>query len=205
MIYEMARDVAADLAARKYPVAVSYGPERVTRDGYPQGVIVVERDRDGSDAVTPPKGQVNNPRYKGVRTLAVKATIYARSSLDGPLIGDHERECEKLVDAFIVALEDWGTESKAGYIAITAAKYLDASARADTEQWPGVIYELRFAVPRGVYKRDYVGENNAGDARPTGAPGSFQNKTNVRLAHAPVDEDGNPIDPPEIGCDGTDP
>jgi hypothetical protein len=157
VIYSMARDIDARLAARKFPVRVIYGPERTVREGY-DPIIVIERDRGAADSVEAPKGSQTNPRKYAQRVLAVSATIYMCSRLPGAMIQDHERECEKLIDAFIVALLEWQTSERAGSILINAGRYLTAADRADVETWPGVVYSISFAVPRAVFALTYQGE-----------------------------------------------
>lgn len=156
MIYELARDVGLSLEARKFPVRVVYGPERTAREGY-DPVIVIERDRAGSDSLEPAHGFQRNPRKVMTRMRAVRATIYAASPLPGAMIQDHERECEKLVDALLVAIHEWQTAERAGVLAVTEARYMSASERNDVETWPGVVYVLRFRVPFAVQKLTYLG------------------------------------------------
>lgn len=197
MIYEMHRDITETLRSRKFPFPVYYGPERHKRDRFDTSIIF-ERDRGSSDVVEPVKGAQRNPRKREVRELAAMATIFAKSTLPGALIGEHERLCEQLVDAVIIALEEWGTATGAGYIPITEAKYLSAAeflaeleAPAQIsmfEGWPGVVYRLKFRVPRGMRVETFLGE-----AQPTGAAAGVSNTTNVRLVGQ---EDGDPA----VGC-----
>lgn len=193
MLYEMHKGVQALLAAQKYPVHVRFGPERITRDKYREGhAIVIEHDTDAGDSVVAPRGLRENPRRVRVRALGAKATVYARSSLPNAHRGDHERECEKIVDALIVALYKWGAEGRVGDIPISKAGYIPA-APDGPEVWPGVVYELRFAVSRGVYDRTYVAEQNPGAAQPTGTPTGVGNTT---VASAPGIT-------PATGCDSS--
>ena len=50
MIGHLAREVAADLRSRKWPHLVSYGPERVGRDGFKSAVVFM-RDREAEEAI----------------------------------------------------------------------------------------------------------------------------------------------------------
>lgn len=182
MLYEASKDIQALLSAQHYPVKVKYGPERIKRGDYPSGhVIVLERARDADDTLNAPKGLNQNPKRMFDLLLACKATIYARSSLGGAHGGDHERETEKIRDAFLAALYNWGASARAGAIQVSGARF-SASAEEGPEKWPGAVYELRFTVPRGVFDRAYVGEQNAGTARPTGAATGVGNAT---IASAP--------------------
>jgi hypothetical protein len=196
MLYEAAKQIQTLLSAQLYPVKVKYGPERIKRGHYPSGhVIVLERARDADDTLGPPKGINQNPRRLFDIALACKATIYARSSLGGAHDGDHEREAEKIRDAFLAALAKWYAGARAGTTAgvrFSGGRFKEATDEGP-EKWPGAVYELRFAVPRGVFDRAYVGEQNAGAARPSGAATGIGNTT---VASAPgVD--------PATGCDST--
>jgi hypothetical protein len=193
MLYEASKQIQALLSAQLYPVKVKYGPERIKRGHYPSGhVIVLERARDADDTVSAPKGLNQNPRRVYDIALACKATIYARSSLGGAHDGDHERETEKIRDAFLAALYKWGVGARAGAVQVSGARFT-AAAEEGPEKWPGAVYELRFTVPRGVFDRAYAGEQNAGTARPTGTAAGVGNTT---VASAPGVA-------PATGCDST--
>jgi hypothetical protein len=195
VIYEMAQDIRAALLARGYPIELTYGPEAAVREDYHGSLIIIERDRESSDAFAPPKGARENAPKRGVRVLAAKATIYAKSSLEGAHVGDHERLCEMLIDALQSAIYNWGVEGRTGGITIASGKYLPASARNLPETWPGVVYELKFGVPRGVSDLRYptAGEGASGEARPTGSAAGFRNRTEARLTGAGDDD-------PALGC-----
>ncbi len=193
MLYECSKQIQTLLSAQLHPVRVKYGPERIKRGHYPSGhVIVVERARDADDTLSAPKGLNQNPRRVFDIALACKATIYARSSLPGAHDGDHERELEKIRDAFLVALYKWGAGARAGAIAVSGARFSAPEAEGP-EKWPGAVYELRFTIPRGVFDRAHVGEQNAGTARPTGTATGVGNTT---VASAPGVT-------PATGCDST--
>jgi hypothetical protein len=84
------------------------------------------------------------------------------SAVAGARINEHEHECDALVDACLVELFAWGEESMAGVIPVVEARYLSAEERAPgAETLPGVVYVLRFGVPRGVFVRDYEGTARA--------------------------------------------
>jgi hypothetical protein len=201
MIYEMALDLRDMLHAKRFPVDVRYGPDRAPKKNErASAVITIERDTESNDVYGPAQGPRQNPRIRGVRVLAARAKIYAKSSLPGAHIGDHERFCEQLADALLVAIYEWGAQAKTGGIQIASARYIREEHRADIEVWPGVVYEILFGVPRGVADLTWpaAGEKQArGDARPTaGAPG-FRNRTDATLAHAP---EGTT---PAVGCGGS--
>lgn len=186
MIYGLSKDVAAKLKARKFPVVVLYGPERVTRERY-QRAIVFQRDRKASDVVRATPGQHTNARRMRVRELCAQITLFVQSSLPGARVNDHEDVCEKLVDALIIALEEWGTEAKAGDLPITDARYAFAADHPDIEAWcanGGVAYVIKFRVPRGVAALTYSGE-----ARPEGTAVNVGNVVQVSQNGGTTHED----------------
>jgi hypothetical protein len=186
VIYELSRDIEERLRVRKFPLKVHYGPEAVSRE-YHDPTIVMLRDLDADDTLRAPAGQQRNPRKFAVRELAALALVYAKSSLDGAHRGDHERLCEKLIDGLTTELEAWATEAKCDVLTLTGGRYVNP-AELELEKWNGVVYALRFRVPRGVSALTYEGE-----ARPTGAATAVQNQTQARMIGA---ED----EAPEIGC-----
>lgn len=190
MIYEMSQDIAQHLADRFFPVRVVYGPEPYARENY-DPIIIFERDRQTGDAVSTVTGNNPNARRVRNRSIGVVCTIFMRSNLEGARVEDHERSCDQLVDAVIVGLTTWATASRAGDIQYTESRYLAASDRNDVETWPGVVYVMRFRVPRGVADLSYTL-----DGRPTAEIQGFTNRTEVRLTGAPSEV------PPATGCGG---
>jgi len=171
MIYALASDIATRLQARKYPVSVFYGPERVSSEQCDSMRIVFERDVDAIPGAV--LGWSNNPRATGVRSLGVLATVEVSSGLVGARLSEHQHECDNLVDALLVELYAWGAESRAGYLPVTETRYLSPEERAGSERSNGVAYAIRFQVPRGVYRRDYEG-NAASEVSSYGAGGSVR-------------------------------
>lgn len=188
MLYEMHLDLRQMLADLGFPCRWEYGPTPTDLTGYLDSFIVVQRDRGASDVIREVTGVQRNARKMRVRDLAAQIRIFARSTVPSAHIGNHERECEKIVDALIVALQEWGTAGRAGNIPISEAKYLGAEEREDVEIWPGVVYSIKFLLPRSVQRRDY-----SGAARPQSGPTAVSNRTAVSATSAP--------DADETGCD----
>lgn len=190
MIYEAMVGLQVKFTKRKFPSLFLYGPLRFVIDTTQDHWIVVERDRDGAqDQMSPVQGFQQNPRRVANRSLAAKATIYARSNVDGAGVNDHESECEQIVDGFVTAFAEWGTENVArlGGVgpSLQELRYLKAAEfHPEAETWPGVAYVIRFRVSRGVVVRDYERQ-----AQPTGAATGVQNVVEVSL---------NNNDPPEL-------
>lgn len=191
MLYEMHIDLRSMLEELGFTASWFYGKMPTDLQSYPDSFIAIERDHAASDTVRATQGVQRNARKLRVRDLAAQIRIYARSNVPSAHIGNHERECEKLVDAVIVALAEWGAATGAtssNGINPTEAKYLAPEERADVEIWPGVVYSIKFVVPRSVQKRDY-----AGAARPEGGPSAFRSRTDVKETTSPGAD-------PETGC-----
>ncbi len=87
----------------------------------------------------------------------------------------------------------WGVAGRVGDLPVSKMGYVPAKPEDGPEVWPGLRYEIRFGLPRGVFDRDYVGEQNAGADGPTGAATGVANTT---IATAPGVA-------PATGCDST--
>lgn len=173
MIYEISREVAAELVTRGCPLPVVYGPERVNAGALTRSRIVFERDRQGGDAVKAPPSRVqrtatvnSTPTRAPIvlaRALGVIVRVWASSTVAGAAVQDHEAEAEAAADQVLVALRKaiavrhtlWG---------VTSARYLDAASLAAAgirvdglESWPGVVYELRLTIDRGVFDSVWSG------------------------------------------------
>lgn len=158
MIYTLSQDLEEGLRARKFPVAVVYG-ERVLREFVTAGmVITAARDTERGDSVGDPIGsRGNNPAQLRTRQLGVVLHLHVASPLAGARINEHEHDCDALVDAVITELLDWVTATRAGTIVFDEARYLSPEEINGAEHSTGVVYRMRFRVPRGVTRRDYEG------------------------------------------------
>jgi hypothetical protein len=216
LIYRLSRDVEDMLRAKKFPVRVHYGPERLTRMANPgHGVIVFERDRDSGDGVRAIQGTQRNARASRIRDLGVVVTVFAQSSQPGARVNEHEALCDRYVDALIVALDDWFQGAKTGkaHAEFTESRMMRGEElEAEYQQWPGCVYRLRFDLPRGVRDWTYTAEDvrPRGDlpgasqpgALPEGSPEGVSNEAHIaRLGGDPDDTEvvefpGDPPEPP---------
>jgi hypothetical protein len=174
MIYRMATDLEGRLHARKFPLRVYYGPERLTREMGRSLVILIRRDREQGDTARAVVGANRNPRAVGVRDLGVIADVYAAANVAGARANEHEHLCDAVVDALLCALYEWGTASGAGAIPVTESRFLTDAEREGEEVCPGMVYRLRFRVPRAIKVRDYEG-----NALPESAPSGLSTHTRV--------------------------
>ena len=192
-VSSLTRGVAADLAARRFPFPVIFGPERMTRAAPTDTCIVIERDRDGGDGFDSVMGvQVNRGtntpagRRQATRFMGVQAMIWAKSNLTGADEGDHEDLCDQLVDALYSAVDTWQQANVRVMNFKPTGRYLKAHEIAElvAETWPGVVYLMRWRLPHGVYSTDFKGL-----ALPDGTVSGITGEVRVRR---------NASDPPEI-------
>jgi len=157
MIYQLARDLADGLHARKFPVAVYYGSNLVSDGGSYSLLIQIDRDSKRGDSVGAAKGVKRNPDRKLTRMCGVEVLFAVSSTKSGPMQQDHEFDCEQLVDGFLTELFVWGELSGSPVTLPSEARYLSPDELAAMGLKSAVAYVLRFQVPRGVSIRDYEG------------------------------------------------
>lgn len=170
MIGHLAAAVATDLRTRKYPYPVTYGPERVGRDGFKPAIVFV-RDREAGDAIAAPLGAKDrNPEVPFNRAVSGAVTVYARSSKPGATVLDHEDECDNVCDAVIAAMYRILKARKLP-LAIKDSRILrreDLRAEAEvaaaddksglrSADWPGCAARIRFAVVTVIRDITYTG------------------------------------------------
>lgn len=158
MLYEISREIEAELQARGCGYPVVYGPERVPTS-LVNCRIVVQRDRGTNENVSAPKFRAPNPRMIAVRATAGKCRIFAKSSLPGANAWDHEREADHVADAFTVALHVAVRKRNTEY-RISGGKLLTAQELEylSISAWPGAVYDLDFEVDRAVNDATWAGE-----------------------------------------------
>lgn len=157
----MSRDISENLAARKWPVVVYYGPQRVTREGASSLRVTFEAD-PGADVVTPSAGLQRNPRRVYVRMLGVRIVLQAASCVNGARLCEHVELCDRLVDAVLVELSRWTHDGSHIPVALISTGYVRPEDFSGAEKaTAGVVYEIRCRIPRAVEDRDY--EGNAAD------------------------------------------
>lgn len=175
MIADLARAVGADLASRKYPYRVVYGPERAARDGF-QHAIVFRRDRSSPDEVAPPVG-ATRPRATPTgaeapmtRWVSGVFVVYARSPRAGATAADHEAECDAVCDGVLTAMYRV-LKAQGLPLRIAESRVLtreDLRVEAETEaaddgsgarvaDAPGCAARVRFAVQTLVRDVTYTG------------------------------------------------
>jgi hypothetical protein len=150
MLFSIAQEVKDFLVTKGCNVPVVYGPERkeqaLNRPRY-----VIERDRAAGDQHTGTRSQRTNPKLVDVRAIGCVCRIFAQSTVASAGVWNHERDADQMVDHFTVAMASVIQNRKTLW-RVTNAKLLTAGelAARDIETWPGVVYEVKFQVDRGV-------------------------------------------------------
>jgi len=151
MIYDVAKIVAEELAARDCPLRVIYGPERLSDVSLTDSRIVIERVRGRSDSYVAPRSGRNNPPRRADCLVAGTATIYARSGVAGARIEEHEAIADQAADLVYVALKTAANQLLTTVEVISAGLLSAADLGLDDlESWPAVVYEIGFSFRRGV-------------------------------------------------------
>ncbi len=189
---EICKWLGAHLRSRKCPFKVRYAPERTDRGNYDPAILVM-RDRETSEKIETAHGTQKNGRKMRTRRIPVKIKVFAKSSLDGARLEEHEELADYLVDMLVTALETWSTSERGGGIEYGEMAFMTADEVADetrsedkAEGWPGVVFVMRFTIGRGVVERDYLKQ-----VRPTAALTGIGTSVEVRQTN----EDGEPDDP----------
>jgi hypothetical protein len=152
MIDHLAEYVRHTLERRKLGVPVSY-TERLTPGLGTGNRVIFERPREAGETISFPRGVGSRGQARRVaeRGVTGKVTIYGQSSADGATVGGHERVADAIVDATIAAMVEWAKRARLGQITWLSAGFLPAPEGDTVEVWPGVKYEIRFRVGRGVF------------------------------------------------------
>ena len=141
-IFQAARDA---MKAKGCPFEIAYGPARVP---IAVGATRVQFGRDPQgDSLGPARGPQLNPRTLATRSMGAIAVVYAHSTLAGATLHDHEDLADLIVDQLQIEIYRAARNAKCPYRA-TRAGFTDRYATPDG--WSGAVYELRFAIDRGV-------------------------------------------------------
>jgi len=151
MLYEITKELATALAAKKFPYPVVYGPLPVRATGVSRMYVQVERDRGGNEPFAAPHSQHLNPPVFWKRTILGKVTIYAQSTLTGARSQDHERVADKIADMVASAIYVIGKKRKLLSVGITGRMVPAGDLEnKELQQWPGAIYQMNVTLTRSV-------------------------------------------------------
>ncbi len=168
MLLAMSYQLREAFKTRGVPYPLVYGPERPGQTVLAAPHLVLERDRENGDSIAPPVAHRRNPRVDHVRWIGSTLRVFARSTTAGAGPGDHEREADRVVDQAMMSLRAIVSARRTLW-QIQSAKLLtaDEAGERGLETWPGAIYEVRFAVARGVADLGWVEAETAAGAAGT--------------------------------------
>lgn len=153
MIHLLFVKLSDALKAKGVPYECVYGPTPV---GQKVGAtrIQVLRDYDANEGTAAPRGRFVNPRNVATRSVPAVVRIFAKSVIAGAQRHDHERLADKIADQVQVELHKAVRASNTTHNVVRAGLVSDDT----TDGWAGVVYEIRFAVDRGVADTSWVGD-----------------------------------------------
>lgn len=166
MLHEIGVELGAALVTKGFPlkaIPIVDGPEPTRTTTYARERIVIEHD-DG-DSFGPTFSTHRNPKVGMTRNVAGKITIYAQSPSPGATQWEHTRRAEHILDLVLVALRGVMSVRKQG-IVWKGGRFIRPADLERSETQGGAVYELTFAVERGVYAQTW-----AGAVRPEGTVG----------------------------------
>jgi hypothetical protein len=182
MLFAIAQELKDALVTKGCPVSVVYGPERKDQAlNHPR--FVIERDRTAGDKHTGARSQRANPRQVDTRAIGCVCRMFAKSSIEGAGVWNHERDADQMVDHFTVQMTSI-VQMRHTLWRITSAKFMTADelAFAGLETWPGVVYEIKFEIDRGVADVTWrTPDQSAGSAQAEITMGSGELSTTVKV------------------------
>jgi len=187
MLHEIGVELAAALGAQGCPFPVVDGPEPTQPASFLPERVVIQHD-DGDSFVRAPRSQHVNPKHRFVRNIAAKVTIYAKSPALSATDWEHRRRAEHVLDLVLVALDKVISLRKNGW-SVTGGRFVPLADLSKSEIAGGAVYELSFAVERGVFEQKWNG-----DIRPSVSGIPITGSDRITLAHGPSDQ------VPETAC-----
>ena len=118
--------------------------------------------------------------------MACKVTIYATSTVAGARRQDHEDRVQAIVDQVLVALDDVlrGGKLDVSGVQVANTSHAWTAGRGSFADVPGTavgaVYELAFAIHRGVFDvRDVFGPGSGAAPEFSLSAGSIESRTDV--------------------------
>lgn len=160
MLYEISKEVDARLKVKKVPLRVAFGPERTKSTALNERIVIEHDEGDTFEALMLVQPNLGKPSPSAAfkRWQAAIARIYARSPNAGAIQADHYRRAEAVLDRLLLAL-DYVVRVRKNAMRLVGGRFILPEDLSSSETWPGALYELRFAIDRGVIDTDWNGES----------------------------------------------
>lgn len=155
MIHDIGVALQFKLRERGCPIPVVDGPERTKPASFARERIVLEETQD---TFGPPLVTRGNPPRRFEAREGVKMTIYAQSPAAGALLFEHKDRAKQIRNMALVALDDVIRGALKCQWTQTGGTFVAPDDLKDSEQPPGAVYELTFAVARGVFEVTWTGD-----------------------------------------------
>lgn len=156
MIYAIARQLGAALAAQKVPFPVVFGPESNASLSDARERIVIEQPMaEKRDAIEAPIATHPNPRMPMRRLQAVRIRIFARANFAGATWHDHAERAEEVLD-HVVAELDAIVKGRRNVISYGAGGFVSLVDAQGSGTYGGATYELDLSIDRGIFRRTWA-------------------------------------------------
>lgn len=136
-------------------------------------------DDAAGDQVLPPHAPINraNPKHVGILALGATITVFARSTLPGARLHEHEALALQIVNMVHVAVHEVVLASRTRY-RVTRYGFV---SNETTDGWAGRVYEMHLSLDTPLADVDWLGE--------AGPEGSFTTATTTLDASGPAGSD----------------
>lgn len=185
MIHEIARELETALRAKKCPIRVVDRDEGARLPARER--IVIEHDDAAGDSFSAPRSVFKNPKHDYLRTIGVKATIFAWAPQTGATEFEHRNRAEQILDVVLNAMRLVSRQRK-NFFEPKSGGFVPFADTEKSDRRIGAVYELKFTFDRAVERRDW-----AGAARPEGTPAHITSTTRAHLRGAEEES-------PETAC-----
>lgn len=156
MLYQIAHELDDALKAQGVPFRVVFGPEATTSVGTSNERIVFDQLIDDQrDQIVVPKTTV--PNMPLIRWQAARIRIFARAPVAGAQWHEHAERAEQILDRVAVELQVV-VRTRKNAIVFNACGFVSLVDEKGSAVWSGAVYDLYFAIDRGIHRTNWRGE-----------------------------------------------
>lgn len=185
MLFEFTREVA--LRLRNYPVDVGFGDERFDRTLVVDNRITVKQK--GPETWGPPIVTQQGPKPAlWTRNVGVSAFFEIRSDAGGAGVIEHQRECNRIVEAFMSAAFITAQRRGTPIVGQSALSPGFAELSDGPDGWSGSTYEVTFQLRAGSFLAEALATVDASTLTSQGTVG-VTSGNQVQVACEPPTEE----------------